>query len=122
MHFSLYDAKIVFPEQLTNGSILVLIGALSEEVSYLPNIKSAAKRDALSKAKYLVNKANKSALKTTIKRFDLAVSDGDKEMAATAYKAAVKSIDHAARKNLIHKNYAARKKSRLTTSLNSMTN
>jgi small subunit ribosomal protein S20 len=91
-----------------------------EEVSYLPNIKSAAKRAKLSKARNSANKAKKSALKTVIKKFDAAVAEGNKAAAAEAYSAAVKTVDQAAAKGIVHKNNAARKKSRLTKSLNAM--
>lgn len=86
----------------------------------MPNIKSAIKRDALSKDKRLSNRSKKSNLRSTIKIFDIAVTEGDREAAAFAYKTAVKSIDRAAGKGLIHKNSAARKKSRLTLAINSM--
>lgn len=94
--------------------------SVAEEVSLLPNIKSAMKRDALSKAKRLSNKSKKSALKSSIKTFDLAVAEGKRDAAEAAYKTAVKMIDSAAVKGLIHKNNAARKKSRLTLAINSM--
>jgi small subunit ribosomal protein S20 len=113
-----------------NGDILIFRVEISfsaaqyilfvEEVSYLPNIKSASKRDQLAKARNAVNKANKTALKTTIKKFDLAAAEGDKAAAAEAYTAAIKAVDHAATKGLVHKNNAARKKSRLTKSLNAL--
>ncbi|MDD6188885.1 MAG: 30S ribosomal protein S20 [Clostridiales bacterium] len=86
----------------------------------MPNIKSASKRVELSRAAEAANKAKKSALKTTIKKFDAAVAAGNKEEAAVAYKVAVKAIDKAAVTGLIHKNNAARKKSRLTLSINAM--
>ena len=86
----------------------------------MPNIKSASKRVELSRAAEAVNKAKKSALKTTIKKFDAAVVAGNKEGAVAAYKVAVKAIDKAAVSGLIHKNNAARKKSRLTLSINAM--
>lgn len=86
----------------------------------MPNIKSAAKRDALSKAKNAKNRAAKSLLKTNIKKFEAAVAEGDRETAVSAYKVAVKTVDRAATKNLIHKNSAAHKKSQLTNKLNSM--
>ncbi len=86
----------------------------------MPNIKSASKRVELSRAAEIANKAKKSALKTTIKKFDAAVVAGNKEEAAAAYKVAVKAIDKAAVSGLIHKNNAARKKSRLTLSMNAM--
>ncbi|NMA37684.1 MAG: 30S ribosomal protein S20 [Papillibacter sp.] len=86
----------------------------------MPNIKSAAKRDQLAKARNAVNKANKTALKTIIKKFDTAIAEGNKAAATEAYTAAIKAVDHAATKGLVHKNNAARKKSRLTKSLNAM--
>ena len=86
----------------------------------MPNIKSAIKRDALSKARNAKNKAEKSALKTNLKKFEAAVAEGNREAAATTYKVAVKSVDRAAQKGLIHKNNAAHKKSRMTLTLNGM--
>jgi small subunit ribosomal protein S20 len=86
----------------------------------MPNIKSASKRDELSKAAQAANKAKKTALKTSIKKFDAAVAAGNKEEAAVAYKVAVKAIDKAAGTGLIHKNNAAHKKSRLTLSMNEL--
>ena len=86
----------------------------------MPNIKSAAKRDALSKAQNAKNRAAKTQLKTNLKKFDAAISEGDRETAVSAYKVAVKTLDHAASKNLIHKNSAANKKSKLTLKLNGM--
>ena len=86
----------------------------------MPNIKSAAKRDALSKAQNARNRAAKTLLKTNLKKFDAAISEGDRETAVSAYKVAVKTIDHAAVKHLIHKNCAANKKSKLTVKLNEL--
>ena len=86
----------------------------------MPNIKSAAKRDALSKAQNAANKARKSEMKTLIKKVDAKVAEGDKAAAQEAYKVAVKVVDQAASDNLIHKNNAAHKKSHLTKKLNSM--
>ena len=86
----------------------------------MPNIKSSIKRDALSKAFRAKNRSEKSELKTMIKKFDAAVESGDKAAAELAYKAAVKAVDQAAAKKLIHKNNAAHKKSALTLKLNKM--
>ena len=86
----------------------------------MPNIKSSAKRDQLAKARNAKNKAEKSALKTAVKKFNAAVAGGDKEAAAVAHKAAVKAVDKAAGKNLIHKNNAANKKSKMASKLNAM--
>ena len=86
----------------------------------MPNIKSSAKRDQLAKARNAKNKAAKSALKTAMKNFNTAVAEGDKETAASTYKAAVRVIDKAAGKNLIHKNNAANKKSKMALKFNAM--
>ncbi len=86
----------------------------------MPNIKSAMKRDALSKQFRAKNRADKTALKNIIKKFDAAVEAGDKAVAEVNYKAAVKAVDQAAAKGLIHKNNAAHKKSAMTVKLNKM--
>ncbi|PKM72342.1 MAG: 30S ribosomal protein S20 [Firmicutes bacterium HGW-Firmicutes-16] len=86
----------------------------------MPNIKSAAKRDALAKAQNAKNRAAKTVLKTNLKKFEAAIAEGDRETAVSAYKVAVKTVDHAATKHLIHKNNAANKKSQLTVKLNEM--
>ena len=86
----------------------------------MPNIKSSAKRDQLAKARNAKNKAEKSALKTAVKKFQAAVAEGNKETAQVTYKAAVRSLDKAAGKNLIHKNNAANKKSKMARKLNAM--
>ena len=88
----------------------------------MPNIKSAMKRDEKSKLENARNKAQKTALKTVMKKFDAAVAEGNKEAAAGTYKVAVKSVsvDRAAARGLIHKNNAAHKKSAMTVKLNAM--
>lgn len=62
----------------------------------------------------------KSALKTVLKKFDTAVAAGDKSAAEAAYKVAVKAVDQAAAKHLMHKNTAAHKKSAMTLKLNAV--
>jgi len=78
----------------------------------MPNIKSSAKRDLTSKKRNMENKAAKTALKTQLKKFNIAVKEGNPETAAITYNATVKSIDRAVSKGLIHKNNAAHKKSK----------
>ena len=84
----------------------------------MPNIKSAKKRVKVTKVKNMQNVMAKSALKTTLKKFDAAVAAGDKSAAEDAYKIAVKAVDQAAAKHLLHKNNAAHKKSAMTLKLN----
>ncbi|MBQ7858081.1 MAG: 30S ribosomal protein S20 [Oscillospiraceae bacterium] len=86
----------------------------------MPNIKSSKKDVISSKIAYEKNKANKSALKTALKKFEAALASGDKAAAQAAYVAAVKAVDQAVKKGLLHKNNAARKKSSLTLKLNAM--
>ena len=87
---------------------------------HLANIKSSAKRALLIQKATAKNKAAKSLMKTNIKKFDAAASGGDSEEAENAYRTAVKTVDRAATKGLIHKNKAARRKSALTKKLNAV--
>lgn len=86
----------------------------------MPNIKSAKKRVKVNTAKAKNNQMAKSKLKTILKKFDSVVASGDKTEAAVVYKTAVKAVDQAAAKHLLHKNNAANKKSALTLKLNAM--
>jgi small subunit ribosomal protein S20 len=86
----------------------------------MANIKSSKKDVISSKIAYEKNKANKSELKTTLKKFDAALESGDKATAEAAYKLAVKCVDKAVLKGLLHKNNAARKKSSMTLKMNKL--
>ena len=86
----------------------------------MANIKSAKKRIKVTQTKTLNNRMVKSALKTAIKKFEVAVEAKNSEEAKTLYTSVVKSLDMAASKGVVHKNMAARKKSRLATKLNAM--
>ena len=90
------------------------------EVFGLPNIKSAKKRVLVAEARKERNKAQKSALKTAIKKFEAAAVDGDRTAAEGSYKVAVKAVDKAAAAGLLHKNNAAHKKSAMTLKLNKL--
>ena len=87
----------------------------------MPNIKSASKRTITSQKAAAKNKSAKSLIKTNIKKFDAAVTEGDRASAEQAYKTAVKTVDRAATGGLIHKNKAARRKSSMTRKLNGIT-
>ena len=78
----------------------------------MPNIKSAKKRVLVSATKQTRNKSNNSALKTAIKKANAAIEANAEDKDALV-KAAIKKIDQAAAKGLLHKNNAARKKSAL---------
>lgn len=83
----------------------------------MPNIKSAKKRVKVNDAKAMRNKAVKSDLKTALKKADLAVANNADDKEAVV-KAAIKKVDMACTKGILHKNNAARKKSALAKSLN----
>jgi small subunit ribosomal protein S20 len=78
----------------------------------MPNIKSAIKRVKISSEQNARNTAVRSALKTTIRRFEESLANNP-EQAAEALQKASRALDKAAAKGLIHKNKAARKKSRM---------
>lgn len=86
----------------------------------MPNIKSAKKRVLVSREENLQNKANKSLLKTNIKKFEAAAESGDKAVAEAAAKVAVSTIDKSVTKGILHKNTAAHKKSAIANKLNSL--
>lgn len=86
----------------------------------MPNIKSSKKDVLSSKIAYEKNKSEKSALKTCLKKFDAALVAGDKSGAEAAYKQAVKAVDQAAARGLMHKNTAANRKSKMTLRLNKL--
>ena len=85
----------------------------------MPNIKSAKKRVLVNATKAAKNKATNSALKTAIKKANAAIDSGDANK-AEAVKVAVKKLDQAAAKGLLHKNNAAHKKSQFTLKFNKM--
>ncbi|WPC42503.1 30S ribosomal protein S20 [Clostridium sp. JS66] len=87
----------------------------------MANIKSAKKRIKVIETKTLRNRMIKSALKTAIKKFEVAITSGNAEEAKTTFVSAVKALDMAASKGVVHKNKAARSKSRLSAKLKSLT-
>lgn len=86
----------------------------------LANIKSAKKRILVNAKRAARNKAIRSKVKTMIKKVEAAVAAQDKELAKQALTVAVSEIDKARSKGVIHKNSAARKISRLTKKVNSL--
>lgn len=83
----------------------------------MANIKSAIKRIKIAEFKTRRNKMIISSLKTSIKKFEDSVKAGNLEEAQNLYRKAVSLIDKAAAKGTIHKNTAARKKSRLSNKM-----
>ncbi len=87
----------------------------------MPNIKSAAKRIEVTRKKTMRNVRIKSVLRTTIRKFEKAMKESDREEAAQKLYNAVRAIDKAVTKGILHKNAAARKKSRMTRKFNKIT-
>ena len=86
----------------------------------MPNIKSAKKRVLVSRVNNEKNKMEKTLLKTNLKKFDAAVAEGNREAVDAAYLTAVKTIDKAVQKGILHKTTAARKKSHIALKVNSL--
>jgi small subunit ribosomal protein S20 len=81
----------------------------------MANIKSQKKRNITNAKRHERNKSVKAELKTRTKRVDATLGTDDND---EAVRAAVKRIDTAASKGIIHKNAAARKKSRMMKKVN----
>jgi small subunit ribosomal protein S20 len=84
------------------------------------NIKSQIKRNKQNEKARQRNKAVKSALKTSVRRFREAADGGDVEAATTAMRAASVKLDKAVSKGVIHQNQAANRKSAIAKRLNEL--
>jgi small subunit ribosomal protein S20 len=79
----------------------------------MANHKSAIKKMRQDAVRRMRNKAYKTQVKTAVKHVETAIEQQDRETAERKLKEAISTIDHVASKGVIHKNKAARKKSRL---------
>ena len=86
----------------------------------MPNITSAKKRARQSEAQRQHNKHIRSGMRTTVKTVLYAIEAGDKTAATEAFKIAVPAIDSSVSKGILHKNKAARNKSRLNARIQAM--
>lgn len=86
----------------------------------MPNIKSAIKRVKTSNARNAQNTTVKSAMRTAVKKAEAAIALNDATAANESFVEAASKLDKAAAKGLIHKNAAARKKSRLAKRKNAL--
>ncbi len=80
----------------------------------MPNHKSAEKRVRQSERRRLINRNNRTKLRTSIKKLRSALDGGDGQTASSLLPTTVSEIDKAVRKGALHRNAAARHKSRLT--------
>ena len=86
----------------------------------MPNIKSAKKRVLTNKRQCEENVLVGSRMKNSIKKLEKTIKDGNKEESEKELNVTLKNIDKALNAGLIKKNTAARKKSRLTNSVNAI--
>lgn len=86
----------------------------------LPQIKSNMKTMEKDAARHAANSRVKSSVHTAIRRTNEAILGGDADAVKQAFDKASSVIDSAARKGVLHKNTAARKKSRLASKINAM--
>jgi small subunit ribosomal protein S20 len=86
----------------------------------LANSAQAKKRARQAEVSRQLNASQRSAMRTKVKAIRKAIIAGDKEQALAAFKAAVPVLDRMARKGIIHKNTAARGKSRLNNAVRAM--
>lgn len=85
----------------------------------MPNIKSAMKRVKVTEKKNLRNRMIKSATRSVVKNYDVAIASGTADAALLSQTAS--AIDKAASKGVMHKNAANRKKARMAKRLNKAT-
>ncbi|NMB16967.1 MAG: 30S ribosomal protein S20 [Firmicutes bacterium] len=86
----------------------------------MPNISSAAKRVRVTEKRTLRNRQVKATMRTAIRQYLQTLESGSREVAEASLRNAISQIDRAASKGVIHKNQAARKKSRLSKRLASL--
>lgn len=84
----------------------------------MPNHKSAEKRMRQSEGRRLINRSNRTRLRTQIKKLQTALAAGNSKDVNELLPATVSVIDKAVQKGVLHKNAAARQKSRLTARVN----
>ena len=86
----------------------------------MANHYSALKRARQTEKRTLVNRANKSRLRTALRGLRESVAKGDRQAARSSFNVTVSVIDKAVQKGTIHKNTASRYKSRLSARLNAV--
>lgn len=86
----------------------------------MANIKSQIKRNRQNKKQRVQNRVYRGSARTAIYKARVAIENGEAEDARELTMVALKALDKAASKGVIHKNNAARRKSRLMQVLNSM--
>ena len=86
----------------------------------MPNHKSAEKRDRQNKKRNAINSSHRTRLRNQVKKLRTAIAAGDQDQAQSLLAATVSVIDKSIQKGVLHRNAAARHKSRLTQHINEL--
>ncbi|HKP47366.1 MAG TPA: 30S ribosomal protein S20 [Pyrinomonadaceae bacterium] len=86
----------------------------------MPNHKSAEKRMRQNERRRKINRGNRSRVRTSLKSLRSALGSGDSKQASEMLPETISTIDKAVQKGVLHKNAAARYKSRLTARVNAV--
>lgn len=86
----------------------------------MANTEQSKKRARQSEARYAVNKARRSRIRTFVRKVEEAIASGNAEAAAAALKAAQPELARGVTKGVLHKNTASRKVSRLASRVKAM--
>ena len=86
--------------------------------NWMPNHKSAKKRVRQSERRRNINRSNRATLRTSVKKLRSALTGGDQKEINAIFPATISEIDRAVQKGVLHRNAAARHKSRLTVRAN----
>jgi small subunit ribosomal protein S20 len=116
------DAQYDGPPSLTNQILIRIVSRLyrTRRNPVLANIQSAKKRARQSLKRRLHNASIRSLMRTQVKKVVTALDNKDRAAASSTYQQAVPIIDRMVRKRLIHKNKAARHKSRLNAQIKAL--
>ncbi len=87
----------------------------------MANHVSALKRVRQTKRKTMVNRANKSRIRGSLRLLREAIQKGDAQAAAEQFRATVSALDKSVQKGILHKNTASRYKSRLNARVKALT-
>jgi small subunit ribosomal protein S20 len=120
------SSEACWPVESTGGAdgpgLIMSLGLLGRRwyLACVANIKSQIKRNKTNERARLRNKAEKSSLKTAVKKFRTAAEAGDSTSATALLRDASRELDKAASKGVIHKNQAANRKSALAKRLSKL--
>ena len=121
----LYTPSLAHEPRVASESINTILEAAGGEGNYreslMPNHKSAEKRMRQNEKRKQINRSNRTRVRTSIRKLRGALESGDAKELQTLLPATVSTIDKAVQKGVLHRNTAARYKSRLTASANQAT-